>query len=111
MRNLLITLIVFALTFWMLTLFYTPPTQAAVLCRNGLVAIPFSSMLKILKRQFNEVPTHLGTSGSGTMVQFSNKEKGTMSLVYVNKQGLTCMIGSAEDWEYNSRPNLSGTES
>jgi len=89
-------------------LILSTPSMAAILCRNGLEAIPFSVMTKILKRKYGEVPSHLGTVGEGTMVQFTNREKETMSLLYVNPQGLTCMIASAEDWDYNDQLTLPG---
>lgn len=84
------------------------PSLSAVICRNGLVAIPFKNMMEILKRKYDEVPTHLGTSGTGSLVLFSNKKGGTMSLIFVNPQGLSCMMSSAKDWDYNPRPDLRG---
>ncbi len=74
--------------------------QAAVYCRNGRTAVPYAKLADFLGKKYKEAPTHLGISGTDFIVLFTNKEKGTMTIVTVTK-GLACVIIAAEEWHYN----------
>ncbi len=82
----------------------TSTAQAVVFCPSRQVAIPLYLMIDRLYSQYGEVPTHLGTSGSEFIAQFTNKKKRTMTIVSITAGQLACVVTSAEDWEYSAAP-------
>lgn len=87
-----------------LSILPTPSWAVTYLCPNNSVAVPYPVMAEHLKKKYGETPSHLGVLVKNAVIQFSNIEKKTMSIVFMTPQGLTCLIAAAEDWSYNPQP-------
>ncbi len=64
----------------------------------------FKNMRQALLNQHGEVPTHLGEGVNSFVVVFTNKKKGTYTVVVVGKKGLSCMVAVGKNWHYNPKP-------
>jgi len=86
----------------------TAPAARKLCSVGGVLSQPYSQMASFLLAKYGEVADHLGTIGIGTstryLVQFTNKEKATMSLVLVGKGGESCMVASANNWRHTTPP-------
>ncbi len=88
--------------------------SAAKFCPNSRVlSKPYGDVVKLLWDKYGEIADHLGTIGNGKnlhyLVQFTNKDKRSMSLILVDRAGESCMVSSANNWHHTT-PSLPNTE-
>lgn len=57
-----------------------------------------SDVVKMLREQFGETPVAHGLAHTGAVAEVFLGPKGTWTIVATSPQGLSCMVGSGENW-------------
>jgi hypothetical protein len=73
--------------------------QAQALCLKR------ETMIKELKKQFNEVPISIGLAGDKIIEIFASPNGETFTIIFTTKEGITCPIAAGEDWVNSPVPS------
>lgn len=72
--------------------------------QSSVPCSPTKDIREQLKKQHDETPVSIGLGVNGSVVEVFASMQGTFTIIASMPTGLSCMIGSGENWEMLSDP-------
>ncbi len=75
------------------------PSVALAQVPPGAVCGERSKFLTHLGHNFKEVPTAMGVTASGRVLEVLTSESGTWTIIMTHPSGFTCMVTAGQAWQ------------